>query len=170
MTTAEATDGLQPTGNQPQMLSVDQIARLLPHRHPFALLDRVTEVVPGESATAIKNITVADGLLEGHFPQQKIYPGVLQVECVAQLAAVVYGTATALEVDNNAVSDVADQVGRLAEIKQTKFLGVVTPGDQLIVKVRSGGRLGDLISISGQASVGCDVVMTTRLTVTQRAS
>ena len=147
-------------------LSVDQIAQLLPHRYPFALLDRVTDVVAGESAEAIKNVSISDGLLVGHFPDRKIYPGVLLVECVAQLAAVVYGTAAAPDQDRSG-RGVADRVGYLAEIKQAKFLGVVTPGDQLLVKVRSGGRRGDLISVSGQISVERSIVMTAKLTVTQ---
>jgi 3-hydroxyacyl-[acyl-carrier-protein] dehydratase len=146
-------------------LSVEQIARLLPHRYPFLLLDRVLDVVPGESAEAIKNISISDGLLAGHFPDRKIYPGVLLVECVAQLAAVVYGTAAEAE----SGTDVAERVGYLAEIKQAKFLGVVTPGDQLLVRVRSAGRRGDLISVTGQVSVDRNVVMTAKLTVTQHA-
>lgn len=151
-------------------LSTEQIARMLPHRYPFALLDRVTAVVPGESAEAIKNISIADGLLAGHFPDRKIYPGVLLVECVAQLAAVVYGTQAVQDGGGDLVGDVADRVGYLAEIKQAKFLGIVTPGDQLLIRVRSAGRLGDLISITGQISVDHAVIMTAKLTVTQRAA
>ena len=77
------------------VLSVDEIARLLPHRYPFALLDRVTALVPGVRAEAIKNVSAADPILAGHFPGRMIYPGVLLIECIAQLAAVVYGTAAA---------------------------------------------------------------------------
>lgn len=147
-------------------LDVEQIAELLPHRYPFALLDRVLEVVPGEHAIAVKNVSVSDGLLAGHFPGRKIYPGVLLVECLAQLAAVVYGSEAALA---DGPADAAGRVGYLAEIKQAKFLGVVTPGDSVLLKVRAGSRLGELISISGQASVGSAVVMTAKLTVTQHA-
>lgn len=147
-------------------LDVEQIARLLPHRYPFALLDRVTECVPGEYAVAVKNVSVSDGLLAGHFPDRRIYPGVLLVECIAQLAAVVYGAQAALDGGD----DVADRVGYLAEIKQAKFLGVVTPGDSVVLRVRAGSRLGELISVAGQASVGSTVVMTAKLTVTQHAA
>ncbi|GAA1428048.1 3-hydroxyacyl-ACP dehydratase FabZ [Microlunatus lacustris] len=165
--TVERPAPVAPPVRTPVSLSVEQIARLLPHRHPFALLDRVTDVVPGESAEAIKNISISDGLLAGHFPGRAIYPGVLLVECVAQLAAVVYGTEAAQQADD---PDVADRVGYLAEIKQAKFLGLVTPGDQLLIKVRSGGRLGDLIAVNGQVSVDSTVVMTAKLTVTQHAA
>jgi 3-hydroxyacyl-[acyl-carrier-protein] dehydratase len=149
-------------------LSADDIARLLPHRYPFFLLDRVTAVEPGASAEAIKNISAADPVLAGHFPGRMIYPGVLLVECVAQLAAVVYGTAAVQAAGGDLVGDVAHRVGYLAEIRQAKFLKPVVPGDQVVFRAQSGTRVGSLISVSGQASVGRDVVMTVRLAVTER--
>jgi 3-hydroxyacyl-[acyl-carrier-protein] dehydratase len=150
------------------VLSADEIARLLPHRYPFAMLDRVTALVPGVSGEAIKNVSAADVVLSGHFPGRMIYPGVLLVECVAQLAAVVYGTAAVQRAGGELVDDVAHRVGYLAEIKQAKFLRPVVPGDQLVVRAQSGPRLGALISVTGQASVAQEVVMTVRLTVTER--
>ncbi|AYG78685.1 3-hydroxyacyl-[acyl-carrier-protein] dehydratase FabZ [Streptomyces hundungensis] len=150
------------------VLSADDIARLLPHRHPFFLLDRVTALEPGTSAEAIKNITSSDAVLAGHFPGRMIYPGVLLVECVAQLAAVVYGTAGALRATGEIVGDVADRVGYLAEIRQAKFLKPVVPGDQVVFRLQSGARVGGLISVTGQASVGSDPVLTVRLAVTER--
>jgi 3-hydroxyacyl-[acyl-carrier-protein] dehydratase len=150
------------------VLSADDIARLLPHRYPFFLLDRVTALEPGVSAEAIKNVTASDGVLSGHFPGRMLYPGVLLVECVAQLAAVIYGTGALQEAGQDPVGDVADRVGYLAEIKQTKFLKIVVPGDQIAFKAQSGPRMGRLISVTGQGSVGRDVVMTTRLVVTDR--
>jgi 3-hydroxyacyl-[acyl-carrier-protein] dehydratase len=152
----------------PAVLSADEVARLLPHRYPFALLDRVTALEPGVSAEAIKNISAADGVLAGHFPGRMIYPGVLLVECIAQLAAVIYGTAAVQRAGGGLVDDMAHRVGYLAEIKQAKFLKPVVPGDQLMLRAQSGPRLGALISVTGQASVGQDVVMTARLTVTER--
>lgn len=148
-------------------LSADDITRLLPHRHPFFLLDRVTALEPGVSAEAVKNISAADPVLAGHFPGRMIYPGVLLVECVAQLAAVIYGTG-ALGGPPDGQTDVSGRVGYLAEIKQAKFLKPVHPGDQVVVRAQSGPRRGELISVTGQASVGRDVVMTARLTVTER--
>lgn len=150
------------------VLSADEVARLLPHRYPFAMLDRVTALEPGVWAEAIKNVSAADGVLAGHFPGRMIYPGVLLVECIAQLAAVIYGTAAVQRAGGGLVGDVADRVGYLAEIKQAKFLKPVVPGDQLVLRAQSGPRLGALISVTGQASVGQDVVMTARLTVTER--
>ncbi|WP_030776102.1 3-hydroxyacyl-ACP dehydratase FabZ [Streptomyces sp. NRRL S-920] len=150
------------------VLSADDIARLLPHRHPFFLLDRVTALNPGVSAEAIKNVTASDAVLAGHFPGRMLYPGVLLVECVAQLAAVIYGSAGALRTTGEIVGDVADRVGYLAEIRQAKFLKPVLPGDQVVFRAQSGPRIGGLISVTGQASVGREQVMTVRLAVTER--
>lgn len=152
----------------PAVLSADEVARLLPHRYPFALLDRVTAVRPGLSAEAIKNVSAADGVLAGHFPGRMIYPGVLLVECLAQLAAVIYGTAAAQRAGAGLVGDVAGRVGYLAEIKQAKFLKPVVPGDQVVLRAQSGPQRGALIAVTGQASVGDTVVMLARLTVTER--
>jgi 3-hydroxyacyl-[acyl-carrier-protein] dehydratase len=148
-------------------LSADEILRLLPHRYPFFLLDRVTAVQPGVSAQAIKNISVSDGMLAGHFPGRMLYPGVLLIECIAQLAAVIYGT-EALRDDGNDEATAAERVGYLAEVRQAKFLRPAYPGDQLLVQATSGTRVGALISVTGQISVGPELVMTARLAVTQR--
>jgi 3-hydroxyacyl-[acyl-carrier-protein] dehydratase len=152
-----------------RQLTADDIGRLLPHRYPFFLLDRVTALEPGVSAEAVKNVSASDPILAGHFPGRMIYPGVLLVECVAQLAAVIYGSAAmrANGGDGPAV-DVARRVGYLAEIKQAKFLRPVYPGDQVVVRAHTGSRLGALMAVTGQASVGSEVVMTARLTVTER--
>ena len=100
MTTSVVPVTPLPTGRSDSVvLTADEIARLLPHRYPFFMLDRVTALVPGVSAEAIKNVSAADGILAGHFPGRMIYPGVLLVECVAQLAAVIYGTAAAQQSD-----------------------------------------------------------------------
>lgn len=149
------------------VLTADDITRLLPHRYPFLLLDRVLAVDPGNSAEAVKNISAADPVLVGHFPGRMIYPGVLLVECVAQLAAVIYGTAAAVRADGDVVGDMAHRVGYLAEIRQAKFLKPVYPGDQVRLRAFSGARVGSLISVTGQASVGRDIVMTAKLTVTE---
>jgi len=147
----------------------DEIARYLPHRYPFLLLDRVVDVEPGERAVAIKNISGSDPVFAGHFPDRKIYPGVLLVECVAQAAAIVYGTEAERQATSNGGSgDPATRVGYLAEIRQAKFLRPVTPGDQLVIEVLSGQRLGPMISVTGSITVGAERVLTVRLAVTTR--
>ncbi|HEX2417497.1 MAG TPA: 3-hydroxyacyl-ACP dehydratase FabZ [Micromonosporaceae bacterium] len=148
-------------------LSADDIARLLPHRYPFLMLDRVTALEPGISAEGIKNVTASDAVLAGHFPGRMIYPGVLLIECVAQLAAVIYGSAALVNAED-ASAGVSDRVGYLAEVRQAKFMRPVYPGDQVTLRATSGPRMGALISVTGQASVGREVVMTARLVVTER--
>lgn len=159
MTTALARD---------TVMSADEIGRLLPHRYPFFLLDKVSALEPGVSAEAIKNVSASDPVFVGHFPGRMIYPGVLLVECLAQLAAVIYGSAAASAATGQVVADVAHRVGYVAEIRQAKFLKPVHPGDQILFKAQSGTRLGALISVTGQASVGRETVMTARLAVTER--
>ncbi|MGW7006231.1 3-hydroxyacyl-ACP dehydratase FabZ [Streptomyces sp. NPDC054933] len=160
------TDLAQPAAGR-AVLSADDIDQMLPHRYPFFLLDRVTALEPGASAEAIKNITVSDPVLAGHFPGRMLYPGVLLVECLAQLAAVIYGSAGALRATGELIGN-AERVGYLAEIRQAKFLRPVVPGDQVVFRAQSGPRLGEVISVTGQASVGREVVMTARLAVTER--
>jgi 3-hydroxyacyl-[acyl-carrier-protein] dehydratase len=149
-------------------LSADDIARLLPHRYPFLMLDRVTALEPGVSAEGLKNVTASDAVLAGHFPGRMIYPGVLLIECVAQLAAVIYGSAALVNAAQDASADVSNRVGYLAEVRQAKFMRPVYPGDQVTFRATSGPRMGALISVTGQASVGREVVMTARLVVTER--
>ena len=150
------------------MLTADEIARLLPHRYPFFLLDRVVALDPGTSAEAIKNISVADPVLAGHFPGRMIYPGVLLIECVAQLAAVIYGTAAASRAGGDVVGDMAHRVGYpgrgpAGQVPQARLPG--RPGPVPGPQRRAGGQP---ISVTGQASVGRDIVMTAKLAVTER--
>jgi 3-hydroxyacyl-[acyl-carrier-protein] dehydratase len=165
MTTTALAPVANPAVTAP--LSADDIARLLPHRYPFLMLDRVTALEPGVSAEGLKNVTASDAVLAGHFPGRMIYPGVLLIECVAQLAAVIYGSAALARVPD-AAADVSGRVGYLAEVRQAKFMRPVYPGDQVTFRATSGPRMGALISVTGQASVGREVVMTARLVVTER--
>lgn len=149
-------------------LEADDVALLLPHRYPFFLLDRVTSLDPGVRAEAVKNVSASDPVLAGHFPRRMLYPGVLLVEGIAQLAAVIYGTGAIKAAAGNLAGETAERVGYLAEIRQAKFLKPVLPGDQVRFRAQSGPRVGNLISVTGQASVGRAMVMTARLAVTER--
>ena len=70
------------------MMDIDFIREHLPHRYPFLLVDRVVELIPGESIVAYKNLSINEGYFEGHFPQKPILPGVLLVEAMAQAAGI----------------------------------------------------------------------------------
>lgn len=98
--------------------------RILPHRYPFLLIDRVIELVPGQRIVAIKNVTINEPFFAGHFPGMPVMPGVLLLEAMAQAGAVL-----ALKHGAN-----ANQVMYLAGIDQAKFRRPVTPGDQLRIE------------------------------------
>lgn len=103
------------------MLESEQIAAIIPHRYPFLLLDRVTELEAGKRAVAIKNVTTNEWFFAGHFPDRPIMPGVLIIEALAQTAAV----ALLAERTRN------DELPLFAGIEEFRFRRPVRPGDQL---------------------------------------
>lgn len=103
--------------------TLEEIQKLLPHRYPFALVDRIIDYVPGEKAVGIKNVTFNEPHFQGHFPGRPIMPGVLIVEAMAQVGGIV-------------LSQIPGVDGRLcvfAGIDKVKFRRPVVPGDQLII-------------------------------------
>jgi 3-hydroxyacyl-[acyl-carrier-protein] dehydratase len=120
------------------ILTADDIKNMLPHRWPFLLLDRVTELVPDKYAVGLKNVTISEPFFEGHFPQHAIMPGVLIVEALAQLTAIIYcsGHLARAEAEHGSavMEDVSAHVGYLVLIKNMKFAHPVEPGDQLILR------------------------------------
>ena len=149
------------------------IMKMLPHRYPFLLIDKVTELEPGVSAVGIKNVTVNEPYFQGHFPDQPIVPGVLLLESLAQLTAVMYGS-EALPADTNweKISekdfeglDLAGSVGYLAEIRNVKFMSLVKPGDTLELHAKKGASMGRLMQIKVFAKVGNATVVEDMLTV-----
>lgn len=102
-------------------IDIDEIERIIPHRYPFLLLDRVLEIDDGKRAVGVKNVTGNEWFFEGHFPGRKIMPGVLIVEALAQLAAV-----TLLR-----GRDADGKLPLFGGIEQLRFRRPVVPGDQL---------------------------------------
>ena len=100
---------------------------LLPHRYPFLLVDRVTNVEPGASLSAIKNVTVNEPFFQGHFPGQPIMPGVLILEAMAQ--------ATGLLAFSGMVDAHKSSLYMLVGIDKARFRGQVVPGDQLQLEI-----------------------------------
>jgi len=107
------------------VIPVEEIQKLLPHRYPFALVDRIIEYVPGKRAVGVKNVTFNEPHFQGHFPGRPIMPGVLIIEAMAQVGGVV-------------LTQMADLTGGLfmfAGIDGVRFRRPVVPGDQLIMTV-----------------------------------
>lgn len=131
--------------------SYKQILQALPHRYPFLLVDKVIEIVPGETATGLKNVTLAEPEFQGHFPDDPIFPGVLIVEAMAQTAAVL---ALASRTPDAATS-IQDQRSSIyfMTIDGVKFRQPVRPGDVLQLKVRRVQERGNVWKFSGEAFV-----------------
>ncbi len=126
-TSAKVNDGSDPDNTPPEekktTYTLEEIQQLLPHRYPFALVDRIIEYVPGEKAVGIKNVTFNEPHFQGHFPGRPLMPGVLIVEAMAQVGGIV-------------LSQVPGVDGKLcvfAGIDKVKFRRPVVPGDQLII-------------------------------------
>jgi 3-hydroxyacyl-[acyl-carrier-protein] dehydratase len=115
------------------MLSSIDIQKIIPHRYPFLLIDRIIEVEPGKSAVGIKNVTVNEPFFQGHFPGNPIMPGVLIVEALAQTACV----AGLLDEQNKG------KLGMFTGFETIKFRRPVVPGDTLRLEVElSAFKLG----------------------------
>ncbi|MBL1285320.1 3-hydroxyacyl-ACP dehydratase FabZ [Streptomyces sp. NPDC057067] len=146
--------------------SSDDIKQMLPHRWPMLMIDRAYDVVPGVSGRGIKSVSVNEPFFAGHYPDHSIMPGVMIVESMAQLVAVVY-VAEILEGATGATEDDASRsVGYLGSISQMKFSRLVVPGDQLTLEARLGQRLGGLRQVKVRASVGSELAAAGTLVVT----
>jgi len=124
---------------------IREIMKKLPHRYPFLLVDRVTEVTPGQRIKAYKNVTINEPFFQGHFPGTPIMPGVLIVEAMAQAG----GVLAYASMPEDAVSDVVYFMG----IDKVRFRRPVVPGDRLEFDVRILRQRGKVIRMSGTATV-----------------
>lgn len=126
------------------ILDTLQIRELIPHRYPMMLLDRIIELTPGETATAIKCVTANEEFFQGHFPQQPVMPGVLIVEALAQCAVV------------TVLKSLEQQEGRivyLMSIDMARFRKPVIPGDRIELKVQKMKQRGPVWKFRGEAWV-----------------
>lgn len=108
-------------------LDISQVMELLPHRYPFLMIDRVLEMEPGKSLSAIKNVTINEPFFDGHFPGQPIMPGVLVLEAMAQ--------ATGLLAFAEMGEEHKSKLYLLVGIDKGRFRDQVLPGDQLILNI-----------------------------------
>ena len=132
----------------PETLESYDIARIMhaiPHRYPFLLVDRMVEMVKGESAVGIKNVTINEPFFQGHFPTRPVMPGVLIIECMAQTAAVL--------VIHTLGAEAAGRLVYFMSVEGAKFRRPVVPGDQMRVQVTKDRRRGNVWRFRGEARV-----------------
>jgi 3-hydroxyacyl-[acyl-carrier-protein] dehydratase len=128
------------------LMNIDEIRRYLPHRYPFLLVDRVLEIQDGR-ILAIKNVTVNEPFFPGHFPHHPVMPGVLIIEAMAQVAAL-------LSCKTEDVIPTEDSVVLFAGIDNARFKRQVVPGDQLLFDVRLAQSKRGIYKYKGIARVG----------------
>ena len=126
-------------------LDASAIHRLIPHRYPFLLIDRVVEIFADLSAVGIKNVTVNEPFFQGHFPGHPIMPGVLIVEAMAQTAAALVVASVGPEAEGKLVY--------FMMIEQARFRRPVVPGDQLQIKVVKQQKKHSVWKFHGPAAV-----------------
>jgi 3-hydroxyacyl-[acyl-carrier-protein] dehydratase len=131
-------------------VDIQGIMKVLPHRPPFLLIDRVTDIISGESAVGIKNVSINEPFFAGHFPGRPILPGVLIVEAMAQTA----GVLVAYSFRGSAGS----QLPYLMGITAAKFRRPVIPGDSLRLRVSRRRSRAEVWQLHGEATVGIQVV------------
>jgi 3-hydroxyacyl-[acyl-carrier-protein] dehydratase len=130
---------------------INQIQEMLPHRYPFLLVDRITEVKEGEYVEGYLNISITNQVFQGHFPGHPIYPGVLIIEGMAQTGAIL--PFTVLNKD-----ELNDKVVYFMSIDKAKFRKPVLPGDKLVYKVSTIKHRGKIWQLKGEAYVDGELV------------
>lgn len=144
----------------------DAIKRMLPHRWPMLMIDRAHDVVPGVSGRGTKCVSVNEPFFAGHYPNHSIMPGVMIVEALAQLVAVVYVAERLESAPELPEQDARDEVGYLGSISRMKFARLVRPGDQLALEANLGPLFRGLREATVTARVGRDIVAQGTLVVT----
>lgn len=137
-------------------IDIQRIMEMIPHRYPFLLVDKIIDVVPGESCTGIKNVTINENFFQGHFPSKPVMPGVLIIEAMAQTCAI-------LVVDTMG----ADAEGKLVyfmSIDKARFRKPVGPGDVVHIKVEALKARKNIWKFACNAFVGDDKVAEAEVT------
>lgn len=136
------------------MLDVQQIKKIIPHRYPFLLVDKVIEQEEGKRIVGLKNVTVNEPFFEGHFPDYPVMPGVLILEALAQVGAI-----AVLGIEEN-----HGKIGFLAGVDKCRFKYQVKPGDQLRLEVeiiRMKGAIGKgkgIATVNGEVACQAEIM------------
>ena len=135
------------------ILNLNDIKKLIPHRHPFLFVDRVEDIIKNVSATGIKNVSIDEFFFEGHFPNFPIMPGVLIIEALAQTAACL------VSYSNKDLQK--EKVVFLTSIDNTKFKKITTPGNVLRLKVEMKTSRQNFFKFFGTALSDNNIMVTT---------
>lgn len=138
--------------NKPEqdVLNVERIMELIPHRYPMLLIDQLTEIIPGEGAVGIKCVTMNEQFFQGHFPGKPVMPGVLIVEAMAQTAAVFVMLSMAEEA--------SEKLPYFMSIDGAKFRKSVVPGDRLELHIKLERHRGPVWRFRGEGRVAGKLV------------
>ncbi|MEA3491237.1 MAG: 3-hydroxyacyl-ACP dehydratase FabZ [Campylobacterota bacterium] len=136
------------------LFNVVEIQKILPHRYPFLLIDRVTDLQPGVSIEGYKNVSISEPVFQGHFPDHPIYPGVMIIEGMAQAGGVL--AFQSLSEEDRSQAD--KKVVYFMSIDKAKFRAPVTPGDKLIYKLTVLKNKGPVWQLDAKAYVDDKVV------------
>ena len=131
------------------MIDVVEIQKILPHRYPFLLIDRVVSIEPAKSVIAYKNVTIGEPVFQGHFPDHPIYPGVMIIEGMAQAGGVLAFKSMSDEQQDG----IANKVVYFMSIDGAKFRHPVRPGDRLEYHLEVVKHKGNIWVLSGKAYV-----------------
>lgn len=142
----------------PCSLDVKQIQELLAHRFPFLMVDKIMELEPGKKAIGVKNVTFNEWFFQGHFPNEPVMPGVLILECMAQVGGIAILSAP----ENKGLT------GYLVGVEKARFRQPVVPGDQLVVCAEVTAIRTNICFVKAEAFVNGKIVAEAQLTMALR--
>jgi 3-hydroxyacyl-[acyl-carrier-protein] dehydratase len=131
-------------------IDIQRIMQMIPHRHPFLMIDKVVDIVANECATGIKLVSINENYFQGHFPARPVMPGVLIIEAMAQTAAVLVVHTLGPESEGKLVY--------FMSVDNARFRRPVFPGDRLDVHVVKQRNRGNVWKFEGHARVGANLV------------
>ena len=142
-------------------MDIHQILKMLPHRYPFLLVDRVLQLDKGKSIVALKNVTINEPFFNGHFPHRPVMPGVLMLEALAQAAALLSFHTMDVVPDENTMY-------YFAGIDGARFKRPVEPGDALTLMVELDRMKAGIFKFKAKAMVGAELAVEAELMCTMR--
>ena len=137
-------------GGTVDVVGIERVMEMIPHRYPFLMIDRVIDVIPDVGAIGVKNVSINEPHFQGHFPRRPVMPGVLIIEAMAQSAAVLVVETLGKEFEGKLVY--------FMSVDRARFRKPVTPGDVMYVHVRKERQRGPVWKFSAEAKVNGAVV------------